>query len=48
MVLLPKHIDVIDVHRQGMDLAGDARTGNSRLMLSPIHFPEELFPTCVP
>ena len=42
------HSDVVHVHRPEKYLADEAQTGLPKLVLSPIHFPEELFRTVSP
>ena len=45
ILLLSSQFDVI--HREtGIDLADDAQTSMPSLLLSPIHFPTELFSNC--
>ena len=51
MLFFPCHFDVVEVLpriQTGIDLADGARTGIPRLLLSPFHFPEELFRTVSP
>ena len=51
MLFFPSHCDVVEVRprtQTGIDLADGARTGIPRLVLSPFHFPEELFRTVSP